>query len=101
MSQKWAKITAILALIAIGISVIGTSLLYIIELNAPAKEQTYTKEEYQKMLEEYLKNNSGTISTGTVSSTGSISIGNGENVIKTGTTENKIVLPASWTSSTN
>ena len=101
MIQKWYKITAILALISIGISVIGTSLLYIIELNSPAKEKTYTKEEYQKMLEEYLKNNSGTISTGSVSNTGSISIGNGENVTKTGTTENKIVLPASWTSSTN
>lgn len=56
MSQKWAKIMAILALIWIIISIIWTTILYIVEKNnIEEQNKTITEEELKKLLEEYNK----------------------------------------------
>lgn len=56
MSQKWAKIMAILALIWIIISIIWTTILYMVEKNnIEEQNKTITEEELKKLLEEYNK----------------------------------------------
>ncbi|PZM86607.1 hypothetical protein DLH72_00460 [Candidatus Gracilibacteria bacterium] len=83
MSQKGAKIMAILALIGIIISIIGTTILYIVEKNnIEEQNKTITEEELKKLLEEYNKEkqngtgiiiNTGNINTGTIeTSSGSL-----------------------------
>lgn len=71
MSQKWAKVMAILALALIIISVIWTSLLYFLETGNQTKEnsQTLTEDEVMKLIEEAKKSQSkNTTSTGKTNS---------------------------------
>ena len=71
MSQKWAKVMAILALAWIIISVIWTSLLYFLETGNQTKEnsQTLTEDELMKLIEEAKKSQSkNTTSTGKTNS---------------------------------
>ena len=57
MSQKWAKVMAILALAWIIISVIWTSLLYFLETGNQTKEnsQTLTEDEVMKLIEQQVQ----------------------------------------------
>ena len=63
MSQKWAKVMAILALAWIIISVIWTSLLYFLETGNQTKEnsQTLTEDELMKLIEEAKKSDKPTL----------------------------------------
>ncbi|RAL57759.1 hypothetical protein BLD25_00165 [Candidatus Gracilibacteria bacterium GN02-872] len=70
MSQKGAKVMAILALAGIIISVIGTSLLYFLETGNQTKEnsQTLTEDEVMKLIEEAKKSQSKNTTTGKTNS---------------------------------
>ena len=60
MSQKWAKIVAVFALIAITISIVWTAVLYIVWSKQAEREQELEKERLRQYIEKNISWNTKT-----------------------------------------
>ena len=60
MSQKWAKIVAVFALIAITISIVWTAVLYIVWSKQAEREQELEKERLRQYIEQNISWNTKT-----------------------------------------